>query len=126
MASPRITQRTVNHSPSPGQETGPVFHMKLPSIADIKKHVLRHPRILHRLPPHFLTVQLDTGHATSIMGGPDSAIQDLIRLALGRLSGRIFVEVRKAPATELLVLGFEDPADLTFFVLMLPPPWQMK
>jgi len=125
MALPRITPKTNdNHSPSPDQETGPVFHMTPPSLADIKKYVLRHPRVLHRLPPHFQTVQLDTGHATSTLGGPDSAIQDLIRLTLGRLSGRIFVEMR--PSAELLVLGFEDPTDLTFFVLMLPPPWQMK
>ena len=98
--------------------------MKVSSLADVKKHVLQHPRILYRLPPHFHTAHLNTSHITAIIGGPDSAIQDLIRLALGRLSGRIFVEMRHR--VELLVLGFEDPADLTFFVLMLPPPWQVK
>lgn len=126
MESRRITLNTNdNLSPSPGQVTGPgLSYMKVSSLPDVKKHVLQHPRIVYRLPPHFHTVHLNTSHATSTLGGADSAIQELIRLALGRLSGRIFVEMRHR--VELLGLGFEDPADLTFFVLMLPPPWQVK
>ena len=51
-------------------------------------------------------------------------IKKLIKLALDRLSGRIFVDLNTENYT--LTLGFENHQERSFFMLLLPPGWQEK
>ena len=88
------------------------------SIANIKYQVLKHPRIVSRLPPHFETVTLSVQDLETL------EIKKLIKLALDRLSGRIFVDLNTENYT--LTLGFENHQERSFFMLLLPPGWQEK
>jgi len=92
------------------------------SIANIKYQVLKHPRIVSRLPPHFETVTLSVQDLSLYLETPE--IKKLIKLALDRLSGRIFVDLNTENYT--LTLGFENHQERSFFMLLLPPGWQEK
>ena len=90
------------------------------SITNIKNQVLSHPRIVSHLPPHFETTRLDVRHLNVHLDG--DKVKQLIKLALSRVSGRIFIDLNSD--NNILTVGFEDPQELAFFLLLLPDEWR--
>lgn len=92
------------------------------TMSTIKQQVLNHPRIVNRLPPHFQTVELVPIIIPVLYD--DLRVKELIKLALDRVTGRIFANLDLN--SNSLTLGFENPHDLSFFLLILPNDWQRK
>jgi hypothetical protein len=89
------------------------------SIVDIIQRCTQHHRIVARMPAHFVSLQLVNKQWGGITYSTESC-RNLVRLALQRLSGRLFIGFNN----QFVTMGFEDPAELSFFILILPPDWE--
>jgi hypothetical protein len=83
---------------------------------EFRKTVCSHPRLLTILPPHITVIDLPlpAGRQEWETWEPPE-VKNLIRLALARLSGRLFVQLDGRG--RVVHLGFEEPADSSFFAL---------
>lgn len=83
----------------------------------IRKTICGHPRLMTTLPPHFTVIELPiaAGKPSWEVWEADH-VKNLIRLALAKLSTRIFVQVINQGNT--VQVAFEDPADASFFALL--------
>ena len=82
----------------------------------IRKSICNHPRLLTILPPHFTVIELQKNSDHSWEVWETEHVKNLIRLALARLSTRLFVQVINHGQS--VQVAFEDPADASFFALL--------
>lgn len=75
--------------------------------------ILQHPKLVRRLMPHFTVVKKPLPQFQDIN---TAATRQMIKKALAPLQGRLFCGFEQE--SNSLILGFEEPADATFFELM--------
>ena len=80
---------------------------------EVRMQILQHPKLVRRMMPHFtvITRQLPIYQDIAVVD-----IRNMIKKALASLQGRMFCGLDHH--NNLLILGFEEPADATFFELM--------
>jgi hypothetical protein len=88
------------------------------SPKEIRKTICSHPRLLTVLPPHFTVIELplSPNQLSWDTWGADE-IKNLLRFAFAKLNGRLFIRVIYQGSH--LLVGFEEPAEASFFTLMV-------
>jgi hypothetical protein len=93
----------------------PFAHMHL-TPTEFRKTVCSHPRLLNILPPHFTVIDLPLPAGRQVWETWEPPeVKNVIRMALSRSTSRLFVQLDSRG--RVVHLGFEEPADCSFFAL---------
>lgn len=80
---------------------------------EVYQKILRHPKLVHSLLPHFTVIKKQFPLYTE---EPNITIRSILQKALPTLQGRIYAWYDHQ--TYELILGFEEGSDATFFELI--------
>jgi hypothetical protein len=87
-----------------------------PNPVQIISEVLRHPKLVNRLPPHFTVHRQPLSAEFIALSTENNLVKKVLKKTLANLQGRMFCAIDYYD--NQMLFGFEEPEDLTFFTLM--------